>query len=149
MVIIVSNSRGKFCQLEQILCLALVDPVISTCVRLHIIQRYEHHTRAYKIMQTLMVKLKSWSTFFQHACVFSWRCSFFFHKKRKKEKSKDGEFKVERANVRNSVFLSRSQLWISPFRMAKKQKRKPEFSKRWFHLFSWTDTEVMVEHWWH
>lgn len=58
-IIIVSNSRGKFCQLEQILCLALVDPVISTCVRLHIIQRYEHHTRAYKIMQTLMVKLKS------------------------------------------------------------------------------------------
>lgn len=32
---------------------------------------------------------------------------FFLHKKkRKKEKSKDGEFKVERANVRNSVFHS-------------------------------------------
>lgn len=72
---------------------------------------------------------------------------FFLHKKkRKKEKSKDGEFKVERANVRNSVFHSFGFL---PLEWQKKQKRKPEFSKRWFHLFSWTDTEVMVEHWWH
>lgn len=89
-------------------------------------------------MQTLMVKLNSWSTFLLTCSCFHllWRCTSVASSLEKGQRSvsskgeREGESSLWPPRVRYSVFLSWSQLWISSFTMEKKKKeRKPEFSK--------------------
>lgn len=79
-----------------------------------------------------MVKLNSRSTFFSFdMLVFFLNCDIALHLKNKTKRGK-GAAADFLPSVRNSVLVSRSQLWISSVSENGEKQNKPEFSKRFF-----------------